>query len=162
MDALTRLILGLSMPRAGVNLSWSRAPFHAFALILPQMRQATARAHKPGVTNFLAAVAFVWFCCCNQPAPQSTQLHSASSSILPLAPPSRGPALSQPLSTSPFSRFGGADKAPTCPQAQGREDVPSSALQTQVIYWLFSKITPLNKQYYQQEHNQISERSSNE
>lgn len=123
------------------------------------MRPVMARAHKPTVTNFPSTVTFVWFCCCDRPAPQHTQLCAASSSILPPAPPSRGPALPQPLSTSPFSKFGGADKAPMCPQAHGREDVPpSSAPQTPVIYCLFGKITPRNKQYYQQKRNQLSER----
>lgn len=72
--------------------------------------------------------------------------HPPSSSSIPLS-----------HSTEPLDRFWGADKAPTCPQAHGREDVTSCASQTPVSHWLLSKITPLNKKYYQQEHNQIPE-----
>lgn len=75
--------------------------------------------------------------------------HSPSSSSIPL-----------PHSTKALGRFWGAD---TCPQAHGREDVSSDcASQTLVSHWLFSKINPLNKKYYQQEHNQISERRSSD
>lgn len=78
--------------------------------------------------------------------------HPPSSSSIPL-----------PHSTKPLGRFWGADKAPTCPQAHGREDVSSyCASQALVSHWLFSKITPLSKKYYQQEHNQISERRSSD
>lgn len=116
--------------------------FLYFAFILPQMCPQTW-CHKFLGFSHLCVVLLL-----SQPTPQSLQI---SLQLL------HSPA---PFSKTPF-RFWGADKAPMCPQAHGREDVSSHcASQTPVSHWLFSKINPLNKKCYQQEHNQISERRS--
>lgn len=127
------------------ELLWSLAgpgSFLYFAFILPQMCPQTW-CHKFLGFSHLCVVLLL-----SQPTPRSLQI---SLQLL------HSPA---PFSKTPF-RFWGADKAPMCPQAHGREDVSSHcASQTPVSHWLFSKINPLNKKCYQQEHNQISDRRS--
>lgn len=72
------------------------------------------------------------------------------------------PAVHPFLSPSPWAPWAGLGEQMRSLHipCSGKDTFSSSAPLTPLIYRLFSKITSLNKQYYQQEHNQISERRS--
>lgn len=113
LDASVSLSLGPSgAPQPVGTSAGHRCLSMGLLLFCPPKRQVTAYACKASLTNCLATVAFVLFCCCAQPAPQCRWLHSASSRILSPAS-SFGPALLKSHSADLI-----------IPQALGKEDVP--------------------------------------
>lgn len=121
--------------------------FLYFAFILPQMCPQTwchkflGFSHKFLGFSHLCVVLLL-----SQPILRACR--SPSSSSIPL-----------PHSPKPFSGFGEQTRPQVSPGSWEGGCV-LCASQTLVSHWLFSKINPLNKKYYQQEHNQISERRS--
>lgn len=120
--------LALQIPGAGVNLGWSRMPSYIFALILPQTRQAKARACKPSVTSFPAAVTFLVKPC--DFAAATNLLLSARSSALP--PPASSLRLLHPVvrpSPSPtpqahLAGLGEQTRSPHVPRLTGGRMCP--------------------------------------
>lgn len=110
--------LALQIPGAGVNLGWSRMPFYVFALILPQTRQAMARACKPGVTSFLAAVAFL-VKPCGFAAAANLLLSACSSALSPPASSLRllHPVVQPPPSPTPQAHSAGLGEQTRSPHA---------------------------------------------